>query len=217
MKPQLSEHAIDERRNLNGQRIGRKGQQTMQRLIDAATDLLKTKGLRDLSVAELARSAGTSSATFYVYFAGVPELVLEALRTAPQHDDELLELASSDWQQDPAQMADRFVRRYIELWQVHRTLYMVRNLAADEGDFRFVDSRRRSARPVLAALSENVARSKARKLIQTDVSDFAVAASIVTMLERISALLPVMPEDGEIEPGELSSAAIFASMRILGY
>jgi AcrR family transcriptional regulator len=204
-------------RNLNGQRIGPKGQRTMRKLIDAAAQLLESTGLRDLSVAEVARSAGTSPATFYVYFEGVPELVLEALKTAPHCDDELLRLASDDWSADPTRFAEEFVDLYIARWQRHRTLYRVRNLASEEGDKRFVDARSTAARPVLDALSRNVAHSKSCKRIDTKVSDFAVAAAIVMMLERVSALYRIMPEMGDGNAGELRDAAVFAALQILGY
>jgi len=189
----------------------------MRKLIDAAVQLLETTGLRDLSVAEVARSAGTSPATFYVYFEGVPELVLEALKTAPHCDDELLCLASEDWSGDPAKAAEEFVDRYIARWQRHRTLYRVRNLAGEEGDKRFVDARSTAARPVLDALARNVAGSKSSRRIDTEVSDFAVAAAIVMMLERVSALYQIMPEMGDGNARELRDAAVFAVLQILGY
>ena len=211
------ENDDEKARNLNGQRIGRKGQQTRQRLLDAAVEVLKNTGLRDVSVAELARRAGTSPATFYVYFAGVPELVLEALKIASQSDEALLRYASADWSDDPDGSARRFVDRYFDLWQRHRTLYVVRNLTAEEGDKRFIAARQRSARPVIEALAENVARAKARKAIETEVSDLALAAAIVTMVERISAVAPGLSDDSDVGAQEIRSAAVFAAKRILGY
>lgn len=217
MDAELTETFDEDARNLNGQRIGPKGQRTMRKLIDAAAELLETTGLRDLSVAEVARSAGTSPATFYVYFEGVPELVLEALKTAPHCDEELRRLGSADWSEAPEKAAEDFVDRYIERWQSHHTLYRVRNLAAEEGDQRFVDARSNAARPVLEALVRNVARSKSCKRIETRVSDFAVAAAIVMMLERVSALYRIMPEMGAGSTHELRDAAVFAVLQILGY
>ena len=86
----------DRRVNQNGQRIGAKGQRTRQRLIDVTVDLLRTHGLRDLTVAEVARVAETSPATFYVYFDGVPEVVLSALENSSQTSPRLLELVDED-------------------------------------------------------------------------------------------------------------------------
>jgi AcrR family transcriptional regulator len=217
MEAELTQSLDDDVRNLNGQRIGPKGQRTMRRLIDAAEELLETKGLRDLSVAEVARMAGTSPATFYVYFEGVPELVLEALKSAPHCDEELRRLASDDWSANPMRTAKEFVDRYIDLWQQHRTLYRVRNLAAEEGDQRFVDARSGAARPVLEALERNVARAKSSKRIDTEVSDFAIAAAIVTMLERLAALHRIMPQIGDGNTTDLRDAAVFSVLQILGY
>lgn len=213
----IAETAQPDTRNLNGQRIGPKGQRTMRRLIDAATELLETTGLRDLNVAEVARLAGTSPATFYVYFEGVPELVLEALKTAPHCDAELRELASQDWSDDPHKHATQFVNRYVDLWQRHRTLYLVRNLAAEEGDSRFVEARSNVARPMLAALSQNVDRSKSCRRIETKVGTFAVAAAIVMLLERVSSLDRIAPVSGDGNALELRAAAAFSVTQILGY
>jgi hypothetical protein len=61
------------RYNHYGQKIGSKGERTRQTLIDVTVDLLETHGLRDVSVADVARVAKTSPATFYVYFRGCPK------------------------------------------------------------------------------------------------------------------------------------------------
>ena len=65
------------RLNQIGQKIGAKGERTRQRLIDVTVELLETHGMRDLTVAEIARVAETSSATFYVYFDNVQAVVLQ--------------------------------------------------------------------------------------------------------------------------------------------
>ena len=75
--------------NHYGQKIGSKGERTRRALIDKTVDLLESHGLRDVSVADVARAAKTSPATFYVYFRGVPEVVLAALEAASQTSPEI--------------------------------------------------------------------------------------------------------------------------------
>ena len=115
-------------------KLGAKGQRTRQQLIDATVALLETHGLRDVSVVDVARAAQTSPATFYVYFKGVPEVVLAALESATQTSPELEAIIARDWLK-PGAAADArmFVDHYTEIWNRNRTIFVVRNLAAEEG------------------------------------------------------------------------------------
>ena len=73
------------------------------------------------------------------------------------------------------------------------------------------------ARPMLAALSQNVDRSKSCRRIETKVSTFAVAAAIVMLLERVSSLDRIAPVSGDGNALELRAAAAFSVTQILGY
>ena len=61
---------------LDGRPFGKRGVETRQRLLDATRELLETHGIRDLRVVDIARTVGTSPATFYQYFRDVEEAVL---------------------------------------------------------------------------------------------------------------------------------------------
>jgi len=61
---------------LDGRALGRRGQQTRTRLLEATAQMLERVGLRDLRVVDIARVVGTSPATFYQYFRDVEEAVL---------------------------------------------------------------------------------------------------------------------------------------------
>jgi len=147
----------------NYRKLGAKGQRTRQQLIDATVALLETSGLRDLSVVDVARAANTSPATFYVYFRGVPEAVLAALENASQTSPELEALIDRDWLAPGAvEHSLAFVECYTALWNQNRNIFVVRNLAAEEGDARFYEARMRQARPMMAAISKQVSRAQAR-------------------------------------------------------
>src|SRR5882762_11779811 len=70
--------------NLYGQAMGRKGTQTRERLIRATVDLLEKRSLRDVSVSDIATLAGTSSSSFYIYFADVTAAALAAAEGVEQ-------------------------------------------------------------------------------------------------------------------------------------
>lgn len=183
--------------NQNGQRIGAKGQRTRQRLIEVTVDLLKTRGLRDLTVAEVARSAFTSPATFYVYFDGVPEVVLAALETASQTSPRLIELVQEPWVgEDGLAKARELVALYCDLWMASQTVFRVRNLAAEEGDARFIAARRSAVRHLLDLLAEHVDAARAAGRIAAGLDGHANAAAILILLERLAAVRPLTSLEG---------------------
>lgn len=204
--------------NHYGQKIGSKGERTRQALIDTTVELLGTHGLRDVSVADVARGAQTSPATFYVYFRGVPEVVLAALEDAPQTSPELEALIAKDWQEPGAlERARAFVDAYCELWNRHGTVFRVRNLAAEEGDARFYQARMAAAAPMMAALTAQIERAQAAGAVPADLRPRACAGTILMMLERLSAIGPMSrDDDADIAFGPLKAAAAFTLANMLG-
>lgn len=195
-------------RNQNGQRVGSKGLRTRRKLVEKTLELLESRGLRDLTVTEVARAAGTSPATFYVYFEGVPEVVLAALQEIDQTSPELFAFADNDWQgSDGEQQARRFVDEYCRLWNRHRVVYRVRNMAAEEGDRRFYDARLQSARPIIEALAAKMDRAKDQGRAPGHLDSYAIAAAIITMLERMSAVGPTTADDKRISYQALKDSA----------
>ena len=198
-------------------KLGAKGQRTRQQLIDATVALLETNGLRDVSVVDVARAANTSPATFYVYFKGVPEAVLAALEGASQTSPELEALIDRDWL-SPGAMDDArmFVDRYTELWNRNRNIFVVRNLAAEEGDARFYEARMRQARPMMKAISEQVSRAQAAGRTPGDLSPTACSGTILMMLERLAAVGPISRGEDGVSYANLKAAAAHHLAIMLG-
>lgn len=212
----LAEHGIASV-NQNGQRLGTKGRRTRQRLIDVTIALLETHGLRDLTVAEVARTADTSPATFYVYFEGVPEVVLAALETAEQSEPSLLCLLDLDWcGEDGLSIARQFVRAYCDVWHKHRTVFRVRNLAAEEGDQRFIMARHLAAQPILAALVEPILRAQAAGRVSKDLHPLSTAGAIMTLLERLAAVGPSTRNEKGLTFGSLIDSSAHMIAHVLG-
>lgn len=203
--------------NHYGQKIGSKGERTRQMLIDTTIELLESKGLRDVSVVDVARAAKTSPATFYVYFRGVPEVVLAALETASQTSSELEALAARDWLAGGGQVAARdFIEAYTELWNRHRTIFRVRNLAAEEGDMRFLQSRMEQAGPMMDALSAAISRAQAAGRLPATLSPRSCAGTLLMMLERLAAVGPLTRESDGLSYAALKTAAAFSLAAMLG-
>jgi len=201
----------------NGRKLGAKGRRTRQQLIDATVALLETHGLRDVSVVDVARAVQTSPGTFYVYFKGVPEVVLAALESATQTSPELEAIIARDWLKPGAAAAARdFVDCYTDIWNRNRTIFVVRNLAAEEGDARFYEARMDQARPMMAALSEQVKRAQAAGRTPADLSSRSCAGTMLMMLERLSAVGPMSRADDDVGYADLKAAAAHSIAMMLG-
>lgn len=196
--------------NQIGQKIGAKGLRTRQKLIETTIELLETHGLRDLSVADIARAASTSPATFYVYFEGVPEVLLAALERVTQSTPELVMIAEENWsdlrEQDRPR---RFVELYCAHWWRWRTVFRCRNLASEEGDVRFQEARRQSVAPLIEALTGQIMRAQSKRLVPDHLSPRASAGAILTLLERLAAVGPLTPEQPDMGFETLKDAAAY--------
>ncbi|ALC12892.1 TetR family transcriptional regulator [Sphingopyxis sp. 113P3] len=198
-------------------KLGAKGQRTRQQLIDATVALLETHGLRDVSVVDVARAAQTSPATFYVYFKGVPEVVLAALENADLTSPELETIVNRDWLAPGAAAAAlAFVECYTALWNRHRTIYIVRNLAAEEGDTRFYHARMTQAKPMMDALSRQVERAQAAGRVPEHLSPRSCAGTLLMMLERLSAIGPMSYHSDGVGFADLKAAAAHNIVMMLG-
>ncbi len=196
--------------NQNGQKIGAKGTRTRQKLIDVTIALLETIGLRDITVAEVAKVAGTSPATFYVYFEGVAEVVLAALENAEQVTPEMLAILEQDFQGAAGyDLARRFVEAYVEQWQKHRTVFRVRNMAGEEGDSRFLDARHRLAMPLIDALAHKIALIRKTAVHFPKIEPRAIAATLLIMLERLGAVAPLQHGDERTSAANMALAAAY--------
>jgi len=172
----------------SGRPLGPRALHTRQRLLDATGQLLEERSVRDISVVEIARKAGTSPATFYQYFKDVGEATLHLAEQAAEEMPTVLELIDGPWRgQRGLETARAIVEAFVRHWDSHRAVLLVRNLAADEGDRRFTKVRRQALAPVMDHLARKVAESQANGRIAADVHPYAAAAALASILERLSA------------------------------
>ena len=172
----------------SGRALGPRALHTRQRLLDATKELLSERSVRDISVVEIGRKAGTSPATFYQYFKDVAEATLRLAEQAAEGMPALVELIDSSWRGhrglDTARsIVDAFVRH----WDAHRAVLLVRNLAADEGDRRFQKVRREALTAVLDHLARQVQASQESGRIAAELHPYAAAAALASILERLAA------------------------------
>jgi AcrR family transcriptional regulator len=171
----------------NERPLGPRALRTRRRLLDTTSELLTERGLRELSVVEIARRAETSPATFYQYFGGVEEATLELADEATADMMRLVETMPATLAGSAALGPARlFVRAFLDLWDAHHAVLRVRNHAAEEGDPRFRRVRRKALRPLLDRLAQ-VFRTRGGAAASEGVHPYAAAAALTTVLESMSA------------------------------
>ncbi len=142
----------------------------------------------DVSVVEIARLGATSPATFYHYFKDVEDAVLLLAEQAAEEIPSALAALNEDWL-GPAGLdqARGLVEAFINHWDKHHAVLLVRNLAADKGDARFQKVRRAALSPVMDRFAESITEARDAGRISDAVHPFLAAAALVAILERLSA------------------------------
>jgi AcrR family transcriptional regulator len=168
---------------LDGRSLGRRGTETRRRLLDATARLLEDNGLRDLRVADIARSVELSPATFYQYFHDVEDAVLVLSASVGEETGSVARLIEQPWAGSAGlDVVRRLVEEFITNWDEHRAVLRTRNLAAQEGDERFRAVRNEALRPLTEGIAAKVADRG-----DAPLSAYAAAAAMVAMLERMAA------------------------------
>jgi AcrR family transcriptional regulator len=172
----------------SGRPLGPRALQTRVRLLDATHALLKERSVRDLSVVEIARRAGTSPATFYQYFRDVEEATLHLAQQAADEMPGILEQIDTRWRgQRGLDAARGVVDAFVRHWDEHHAVLLFRNLAADQGDRRFRKVRIRALYPVIEELARRIEESRAAGRVPAGMDPHAAAAALASILERLAA------------------------------
>lgn len=145
--------------NLHGQKMGRKGRETRQKIMDMTLDMLSHRSYKDLTVSELAAETGVSSSTFYVYFEDIEDVLFACVEAAALDLDDLHEVLEETWDHANLEAQVRkFVEVYNELWEKHRVELRIRNLEADQGNLRFLNIRIDTTKGILQKLTQKISQ-----------------------------------------------------------
>ncbi|MGW7196189.1 TetR/AcrR family transcriptional regulator [Streptomyces chryseus] len=143
----------------DGRIPGRVGRQTRQKLMEAAIGQLAACNHRNVTVKDIAREVGTSPATFYQYFAGVEDIVLETAGSLTEETKTALtHFKDGSWSSDGLTGAAQLVDAVLNVWTQHRSVVRVLTAVAAEGDPRFVAAYAALTRPLTRALTTAVKR-----------------------------------------------------------
>lgn len=156
--PQLKAGEGGVSHNLAGQRLGRKGRDTRERIIAAAVELIHGPQSEPLTLSAVARQAGLGLTSLYNYFSDLPELLVAVLEPVMASAEQgYYGLIRTRWPDD--QLAERchdFVAAYHDFWARHTRLLHLRNTLSDDGDQRMADLRIAATQPIIRRITEQM-------------------------------------------------------------
>lgn len=170
--------------NLQGQRLGRKGRDTRERIIAAAQELLAEPATGSpITLSEVARRAKLRVGSLYLYFNDLTELLLALLQPVmAEADRELVGLLHRRWDdEEVGRRAFELVTAYYRFWAKHSRLLHLRNSMADALDERMMSHRLGSVRPMMRLLVEQMDGDP----LGAETPITAMAAAMMTGLERV--------------------------------
>lgn len=137
-----------------------KKQDLKLRIIEAAREVLISKGYRNLSLRKIARKIGVSATSIYLYFKGKDDLVHTLIEEAIERLNKQLENAVVEDSNPPAAKLKTLAQAYVDFALRHPREYQVIYLVSSDEMTRYPKEKFRKARKgyglVLDVLAEGV-------------------------------------------------------------
>ncbi len=140
--------------NLNGQRLGRKGRHTRDRILAAANEVLAGPIDVPISLSAVARQAGLGMTSLYLYFTDLTELLLAILEPlAAEAEAAYLAHLRERWPDETLnEHCLEFVTALHGYWTKNSAVLHLRNSMSDQRDKRMMANRVQAALPVMSLL-----------------------------------------------------------------
>lgn len=140
--------------NLHGQKLGRKGRDTRDRIIAAAAELIANAEELPVSLSAVARKASLGMTSLYNYFGDFSELLLAVLEPVMATAEEAyVEMLRERWPDEKlGERCQHFMHAYFGFWSKHSRLLHLRNSMADSGDNLVMIQRVTSTQPLIRLL-----------------------------------------------------------------
>jgi len=169
--------------NLNGQKLGRKGQATRERIMIAAAEVIAEGGDVPVSLSAVARKANLGMTSLYLYFTDLTELLLAVLRPVMEDatDGYFSELGQYWPDEELEERCRSFVQAYFDFWTKHSRVLHLRNNMADQYDERMIAARVRTAQPTIALMRKQMTLPGLQPSTEAD----RMASVLMTGLERV--------------------------------
>jgi len=162
--------------NLNGQKLGRKGRITRERIIRGAIELLNGPEDEPFTLGAVASKASLGMTSLYNYFDDMTELLIAVLEPVMASGVEVYQSIASEYWADEElpERCQAFVDAYHAFWIKHSRLLHLRNSMSDHGDERMMRYRMDSTMPVVEML--------VRQMGERQMSPESVPTLMMTMV-----------------------------------
>ncbi|MDG2003280.1 MAG: TetR/AcrR family transcriptional regulator [Novosphingobium sp.] len=159
----------------------------------AARQLLDMVSPLSLSAASISKEAGTSPATFYVYFDNVEDILWAICDAITDDTSDLFPDRSFLRREDRLEKdALAFVNGYCDIWSRHGPLLLYRNMEADRGNSRFNQLVLRIGLPILEGLTDRIV--EADPSVKRREAN-AEAVVLIAAIDRVASALHTWPEN----------------------
>ncbi len=171
--------------NLAGQRLGRKGQETRERVLVAALRLFDDPHGPPVTLTSVAREASMRLSNLYLYFPDMIELLLAVLdRIMADADAAFMDHLRTRWPDDRlGQSSAEFIRAHFVVWKQHARLLQLRNALSDT-EPRIMDYRQSATQPILQFLMLQMDGCNSDEFTCANL-----AIVVMTGFERVAAIV----------------------------
>ncbi len=175
-------------RGADGGRMGRKGRETRRRIMLAARELMSVMSPVELSAVGIAKAAGMASATFYLYFRDVQDLLVALSEEVTERMLADFEASVLFREPDRAEQDTlAFLEWLAKAWEDDGSILHYRALEADRGNERFSMQRERWATAVLVRLFALFRCAGHGAPGRSDLDSDAEVVVLFTSMERLAA------------------------------
>lgn len=203
--------------NKRGQRMGKKGGQAREALLDALADLLGERHPWEIGVSDICARCGVAQYNYYTYFGGVEEALLSLAHTVAAEQPELVSLIDGDWSGSAGLARSMSViERSFAFWSRHANVLLIADLLADRGTPEFLEVRRLRRRPLIDAFDERIREAQVAGALDPLAVSFIAAVDVVTSLDSMCARYPALLAMGLGAPEIVDSSARILQMRVAG-
>ena len=140
--------------NLQGQKLGRKGRITRDRILSVTRELIEKPGTDDFSISAIARRAELRVSSIYNYFPDLTELFVTVVEPVLRESQaEHLGILGTYWPDDELEeKCDEFVDAFHRFWERNVRYLHLRNTLAQNHNPRILELRINAARQVVGLL-----------------------------------------------------------------
>ena len=203
-----------------GRPLGPRALKTRRKILEATTELLAEKPMREMRVIDIARRIGSSPATFYQYFKDVEDVVVYLAGQAKEATPILVEIIDGDWEgPEGIERGKRLANLVIDHWEKYAPVLRARNNASDEGHPALREERMAAMMPLVAAFQAAIERAHAKAEAGAPedpaaftggrVDPFSGAAALTSCLERTSMYHQFVQETGSSRAKLIETTAVF--------